>query len=195
MDGGASVNLDLQKEFLYTIRFNVASLVHPKIFFQVDLTLDPQRGETPIYTLDQKIVDAEHEITRRLGARYKLPLAVDRDAFLLLPPATQCAIREVTDMMAAAKLLGLSHGANSPSDGEKFQGTTRSDVEKSLKMLLDMTEQPLEGLEPINTTTDDARPAGSILSNKGLDVGLGTGPCHPVDYVLARLPGPYPWPY
>jgi hypothetical protein len=190
-EGDVEIPVNLGQASLYTIRYNVAALVHPKIYFQVNPDLDPQRGETPLYVLDQKIADAEAEVTRRLGARYVLPLAVDRTAFLALPTETQAAIREVTDMLAASKLLGFSHGANSPSDGEKYQGTMRDEVEKSIAMLLDRAQPPLTGLTPLDDDTDDARPAGPILANNGWDTGLGTGPTHPADVVDARLPWQY----
>lgn len=185
------IPMNLGEEFIFTIRYNVAALVHPKVYFQQDLAQDPKRGETPVYVLDQKIQDAEAEITRRLGARYVVPLALDRVAFLALPTTTQAALREVVDTLAAAKLLGLSHGANSPSDGERFHSTMREDVEKSIEMLLDKTQPPLAGLTPLDNSTDDARPAGVIHVAKGWDVGHGTGPVHPAEVVTSRLPWQY----
>ena len=187
-EGDVEIPPNLGQAFLYTIRYNVVALVHPKITFQQNPELDPQRGETPLYVLDQKITDAEAEVTRRLGARYVLPLAADRDAFLALDTSTQAAIREVTDMLAASKLLGFSHGANSPSDGEKYQGTMRDEVEKSIEMLLDKKQAPLLDLTPLDAAEDDARPAGVIMTSKGWDTGLGTGPTHPADVVACRLP-------
>ena len=62
--------------------------------------------------------DGSTERILRRALNVRATTDADRDAFLALDTSTQAAIREVTDMLAASKLLGFSHGANSPSDGK-----------------------------------------------------------------------------
>lgn len=180
--------LNLQSASIMTIFYNVAVLIHPKVYVQPSTTLDPQKGELPLYRLQQAIRQAEARVSRKLGQRYVLPLAANRDAFLLLPDDTQVALGEVVDREAAAALLEERFGANAPTADTSFAVQLRNKYEKLLEELLDMNEPPLAGLTARHGAQDDALAAGVVHLVDGYDNGVSEGCPHPADIVRDRLP-------
>lgn len=182
----------LSQSFRYTIRYNVAVRVGSKLRFQADTTLDPKKGETPLYLLDQCILDAEAAIDRALSARYKVPLATDYEEFTALDPITQSAIRSLVDALAASMLLAHSFGASGPVDGDEFTDRQLKMFDDGVESLLNRDQAPLKGLTPLDNETDDARPPTIILDNRGANTGMQgsimDGVTHPVDAVAGRLP-------
>jgi len=186
------IPLNLAKRFRYTIRYNVAVRVSSKLRFQVDATLDPSKGETPLYLLDQTIREAESALDRALSARYTVPLAADYDAFLLLAETTQDAIRPLVDAHAASALLAIEFGSHGPIKADEFQDTLRKYFDDGIEALLNRKQKPLAGLALLDAVTDDARPTSVLLDNRGANTGLQgetmDGVYHPVDTVAWRLP-------